>query len=150
MSFLGDFNPIKVATKIFGGKSDIIPNIITLGGYGLTKQSLSLAAKEGSRALKGLTAIHAAAPPAITPGGGSSPGFNYYYNQPPQYGMPGPGYFDPSPLSYPPSEPFYGGASWGSSTTYPTSFNPSPVIYSAPPATRSWEDLVLPLVPFFL
>lgn len=55
-----------------------------------------------------------------------------------------------APTTYPQAEPFQGGSPWDFSTPSPAYSNPPSVTYSAQAPDRTWEDLALQAVPFFL
>jgi hypothetical protein len=136
--------------------SDILPNIVTLGGYGITKGSLQEAVKVVGSSARGFSPQVAAHPPALQGRSqGNLPAYNVTYGAPqygaPQYGGGGGvgGAYDA--YSYQPTfNPYSGGESWGSSTRYSAPSIMPYQAYSDPRADRSWEDLMSLAIPFFL
>lgn len=139
-------------------KADIIPNIITLGGYGVTKGSLveaSKVVKSVIPSLIGPIAGHPAAqqqrivaPPIVNmpagPAGyGPQPAYNISYGAP-QYG--GGGSYDA--WNYQPQQPQGGQQSWAYSTQYSIPQS-QPYPASSEGGGRIWEDLA-PFLPLFL
>jgi hypothetical protein len=136
-------------------KSDIIPNIVTVGGFGITKGSLEAAAKVVGPAIGGIIGSVQGSPNQNVQ---TQRAGTYPYSAPAPYSVSygAPSYnsaspFDPSPYNYAPAQSAYGGGNpWASSTP---SFQPSTMpsqTYSAPRQDRSWEDLALTALPFFL
>jgi len=139
---------------------DIIPNIITLGTYGLVKGSIQEGARVAAPILKSVSGLlvspkvnaSQSSSPYYVPGSPSSgppPQYNITYGAP-SYGGGGGAPFDQ--FSYQPSADPWGTPSWGSSMMYST---PSPALYpvyspSPPSQGRTWEDIALQVAPFFL
>lgn len=150
MGFLGDFG------KFFSG-SNLIPNIVTGGTYGIVKSSLTLGSQVAVPAVKSLIGpLIGGAKPAgqmVSPGvtqihdvGGPTPSYNVSYGAP-TYG--GGGAYDA--YNYQPAfNPYGGQQSWASSIPSPQFSTPQYQTYSAPAQDRSWEDLVVAALPLFL
>lgn len=83
-------------------------------------------------------------------GAGQNPSqsYSFYTQQPSQGYYGGPSAFQ-QPLTYPQAQSYYGGDPWASSTQ---SFQPSTMQYrgSSVPQDRTWEDLAMAALPFFL
>jgi len=147
--------------NIFKVKSaDIVPNIVTGGLYSVSKEGLKVGTSLVSSTAKAIVSQVATPRPGASQSSSpfwvpsspsdSQPSYSANYGAP-SYGDAG-GFgqnaFQPQLQDYNP----WGVQSWGSSTTYSTPSAPSFQVYSAPPQPqgRTWEDLALAALPFFL
>jgi len=150
--------------KFFSGSPvDTIANIVTLGGYGVTKGTLKLGAGTLGPAVTAIFSGLVPQPkrpntipqrmPVFAPGGQPvGPPVNVSYGAPTYYGGGGGGSYDAysyQPAYNPYVNPYAGGQPWVSSTP---SFQPLTMPYpvSSAPADRTWEDLAIATLPLLL
>jgi Ni/Co efflux regulator RcnB len=151
MSFLGDFNPLNIVNAVTRPVTRLLgPEIATvlfpaIAASQLAGQAINVVGRSISRVSTPSTAVSPGVQ-QIHENGGPTPSYNVSY-QAPYYG--GGGSYDAYNFQ-PAYNPYTQGETWGSSIQSPQYSIPQYQTYSAPTQDRTWEDLALQALPFFL